>query len=516
MSATPLLPVLALLPLGLPLLLFTGFLGARSPLRWRVAATTNGAACVVALASAAVTLSFHGQGSAPPWAGGGLLSPSPVSITIAALLAFLALMIVRFSENAMAGEAGQERYVAMLQLTVTAMSVVVLTDHLLVLAGGFMVIGLALRQLLLFHPEPRRAAQAAHKQFLFARFAELALFAASLLLYSHHGSWQISTIVAAYPAGAPSGTEQLAASLLVLAALFKCAQLPVHGWLMQVAEVPTPVSALLHGGIIHLGGLLMIVFGPLVLAAPPARWLLLAVAGLSTVLAALIVTTGVSRRMRPAWSTVAQMGLLLVECALGLYELALLHLLAHACYKAYCFLNAGSTPEQNPGRRLAPGPALESWASAFALALPVAVLAKVLFGPEAPLSPWLLLAALLTVVLAERPGTTRHGPQPVALALALLLAVTCLTPRAAVGTLTADATGAGWGAELWIAVLIGLISLGAALLRYQPEAAVTRRLSLWLYAGFYLDQWASRFALRLWPPGLSLRRHGELTREATR
>jgi len=520
MTVETFLPALALLPLALPLLLLAGVAAAASPARWNLTIGLNGAAFLAALSAAAVQLACHVQGAAAPWAGIALLSPSPVSATVAVLLGFLALVIAQFSHRYMAGEPRQTRYVAMLQLTLTAVAVVVLTDHLLVLLGGWVAISLGLHHLLLFYPERPRAAQAAHKKFLFARLAELALFAGAMMLYSHHGSWQISTITAAYPAATLSGAEQLAAALLVLAALVKCAQLPVHGWLIQVVEAPTPVSALLHAGIINLGGYLMILFGPLVLSATPALWLLLIVAGLSTVLAALIMTTRVSIKVRLAWSTVAQMGLMLVECALGLFELALLHLLAHACYKAYCFLNAGTTVEQDLTRRLAPRARARftSWAGALVVALPVAMVAKFLLGPGTPLSPWLLLAALLTVVLAERHSTTTHGPQPVALALALLLAVAYLTQKFVAGSLAPAAAGAGWAADLWIAGLICLITLGAALLRFRPDSALSRRLAVWLFAGFYLDEWATRTAMRLWPLRLPRRQHAkrlaDLNREA--
>ena len=137
----------------------------------------------------------------------------------------------------------------------------VLTDHLLVLLAAWVVISLALHHLLLFYPNRLRALVAAHKKFLFARFAEILLLAAVVLLHAHHGSWRISEIVAAYPVPALSPAEYAAAVLLAAAALIKCAQLPLHGWLIQVVEAPTPVSALLHAGIVNLGGYLLIRLG---------------------------------------------------------------------------------------------------------------------------------------------------------------------------------------------------------------------------------------------------------------
>jgi NAD(P)H-quinone oxidoreductase subunit 5 len=146
-----------------------------------------------------------------------------------------------------------------------------------------------------------------------------------------------------------SRLEQLAALLIASAAMVKCAQFPMHGWLIQVVEAPTPVSALLHAGVINLGGFLLLM-APLMRHADLANWLLLIVAGLTCVAAALITMTRVSVKVLLAWSTVAQMGLMLVECALGQYGLALLHLVAHSCYKAYAFLAAGSRGRELPAQ----------------------------------------------------------------------------------------------------------------------------------------------------------------------
>jgi NAD(P)H-quinone oxidoreductase subunit 5 len=112
--------------------------------------------------------------------------------------------------------------------------------------------------------------------------------------------------------------------------------------------------ALLHAGVINLGGFLLLLMAPLMRLAELANWLLLIVAGLTCIAAALITMTRVSVKVLLAWSTVAQMGLMLVECALGQYGLALLHLVAHSCYKAYSFLAAGSEVENYLRKQLAP------------------------------------------------------------------------------------------------------------------------------------------------------------------
>src|SRR5690606_26639844 len=196
-------------------------------------------------------------------------------------------------------------------------------------------------------PERFRAVLAAHKKFIFARIGESSLLVAALLMWHVHGTFHIDQLMTTVrDTGNLSTTEQVAAVLVAFAALIKCAQMPMHGWLIQVVDSPTPVSALLHAGVINLGGFLMISMAPLIALSAPARWLLLTTAGLTMVLAALVMMTRISIKVRLAWSTSAQMGMMLVECALGLYQLALLHLVAHSCYQAYAFLGTGDTVQQ--------------------------------------------------------------------------------------------------------------------------------------------------------------------------
>ncbi|HAD30262.1 MAG TPA: NADH-quinone oxidoreductase subunit L, partial [Methylophaga sp.] len=197
--------------------------------------------------------------------------------------------------------------------------------------------------------------------------------------------------------------EKLAAFLIAQTALIKCAQLPLHGWLIQVVEAPTPISALLHAGIINLGGFLLISFAPLMALAPVAQWTLLIVAGLSTLISALVMVTRISIKVRLAWSTCAQMGLMLIECALGLYELALLHLLTHSLYKAYAFLSTGEAVHDFGLKQLAPQKKVSFESAVICLSLAVAVTAAIplLTSYDGPLSVWLLVNTALALYLVS-------------------------------------------------------------------------------------------------------------------
>ncbi|MCB1671486.1 MAG: NADH-quinone oxidoreductase subunit L [Gammaproteobacteria bacterium] len=490
------------LPLLLPLLYLIAAFCNRRVARWQLGFLLSLGGFFTALIAA-----FAGPGIVVDRLPATLVSPVPVSYLLALLVGFLGLIVGRFSRNYLAGDAHEARFATLLYATLAAVALVVTTDHLLVLLGAWMGVSIALNELLLFYPERPRAIVAAHKKFLFARTAELTLLAASLLLHAQHGTWQISTIVNAYPAQL-SGREQLAAILLAVTALIKCAQLPAHGWLIQVVEAPTPVSALLHAGIINLGGYLLILFAPLLSSSSPAEWLLLVVAGLTTVLASLIMLTRVTIKVKLAWSTTAQMGLMLVECALGLYELALLHLLAHSCYKAYLFLRSGTAVHSHLDRRLTSGTGIstQKWLLCGSVATAVSLLAWQALFPDSPLSPWILMAAMLTLLLGST-STWNSGTTLFSLTgLGLLLLSSYLVQKSLLLKLVGDSgvAAAGWQADLWVISLIMVMCLVFAILRMRPASALSKHLRIWLFAGLYLDEWVTRTTLRLWPVQMPL------------
>ena len=479
--------------------------------RWRVA--WGAVQLVAVLVGALVILSLQHLNAPLLW-----LSDDPLRLTLLVLLSVMALVLVHFSRRYMAADPGFGRYFRWLLFTLAAVSLVFVSNHLLIFWLAWVAISLALHQLLMFYPERPRAALAAHKKFILARLAELSLLAAFLLLWHHHGNAGISNIINAYQQPLPlSFNEQLAAVLLALTALIKCAQLPVHGWLIKVVEAPTPVSALLHAGVINLGGFLLLLFSPLFLQVAAAQWLVLVVAGLTTLLAALIMATRISVKVRLAWSTSAQMGLMLMQCALGLVELALLHLLAHSGYKAWAFLSSGSAVREHLQQSMlrSKTPGAKEWSVATliaALLMLVGIgLTSLLISTPQPLSSWLLLGMAMTVLLAQ-PSEYQGWMRPLMLALLLVLAYGLL--KALMQSLTADLNPVLRpqplsAADLWAGVVfIGLFA-SWWVLRHCGHWPVVQRISVALFAGLYLDEWFTRMTLKIWPARIPERIHAK-------
>ena len=433
-----------------------------------------------------------------------LLTISSLKLVLLALIALLAVVIWRYSATALAGEHDKLRFMRALALTLTATVFTLLSNHLLLFWLGWCWISLSLQQLLLFYPERPRAQLAAHKKALTARAGEILLAAAFILLYFEFGTADISSLVTqASLQQSLSGYGHVATMLLVVVALIKCAQLPLHGWLIQVVEAPTPVSALLHAGIINLGGILLLLFSPLLELSAPAATLLLVTALISTVLAALIMTTRISIKVRLAWSTIAQMGLMLVEIALGLYTLALLHLLAHSCYKAYAFLHSGNAVNHYLAAQLAgqTEPQARHWLLALLVASVLVMLAHQILPLSSLSSAVLLVLAVTVLLMPSLAMADRRRPLRVMLAAGYGVGLLALysSGKYMLQNIAPTTQLFSTLADVFTSLVFAGLSVMAVLLRYHSRHRTVNRVFIWLNAGGYLDEWATRITLKIWP-----------------
>lgn len=436
-----------------------------------------------------------------------------LTILMLLLVAGLALVLTRFASRYLAGEPGQPRFTRWCLATVTAVIVLITSNHLLLLALAWTATSLALHQLLTFFPDRPQALIAAHKKFLLSRLADVAIIGATLLIGREAGTFAIDGILAHARALATiPGTLQVAGLLLAVGVILRSAQLPFHGWLIQVMEAPTPVSALLHAGVVNIGGFVLIRLAPLMSRLEAAQLLLVLVGTLTAVVAALVLTTRVSIKVSLAWSTAAQMGFMLVECGLGLYDLALLHLLAHSVYKAHAFLRSGSGVTAHTMGRLAPVAAPPSraawWAgmlTALALVLGTARLSQT--GQEsspARLTMQCILALALAPLLARGFATAAWLPllRTTGMAAGLVL-LAALAHRVAGPVAPAlDGPDTLIPASIAAAGFLALIVL-QRLLATRPQGRLARQLYPACYAGFYLDELFTRLTFHLWPPRLA-------------
>jgi len=498
------------LPWTAPVLYVAGALFAvagRTQFWLAVAAATRAALAAAVLACGIAPFTAVGRQGDP---GAGA---APIVVT---LIAFLGWIIGDYSRRYLEGEPGQRRFTAAFLATLAAVSTVVCSTNLLVIICAWGASSVGLHHLLTFYRERPAAIIVAHKKFLTSRLAEVLLVVAAIMLYRQWRTFDVSGITAqAHAATSLPWMAGAAAVSIAAAVLLKCAQLPLHGWLIQVMEAPTPVSALLHAGVVNLGGYVLIRLAPLIGASTAAQTLLVVVGSLSAALAGLVMLTRITIKVRLAWSTCSQMGLMVMECGLGLYDLALLHLIAHALYKAHAFLTAGEAVQDGLERQLIARSAMHAPAERLLwpmLALPTAwivatgsaVLWHDAFG--LPKLPW-IATAILSCGLATLLWLPPRRRQPSWTGILAFLAGVqiylvwhwLLAERIGVVTLTPNGALAVWS----LLVFLALYGAQIAVLT-RRHGAVAGPFYEWIYAGLYLDERFTRLTFRLWPARLPL------------
>ncbi len=318
-------------------------------------------ACVVRLAAislasatvAAAILSVHGPVDiAVGELRAGFLVDAGVfvdalTVVMLSLVTFVGLVIARFAARALDGEPRQGSFFKWLSLTLGAVCLLVVSRNLVMFTAAWMLTSYGLHRLLEHYPDRPWAIWAARKKFLISRLGDAFLLAAVGLTIWYFGSSDYATLFARADeirrAGQPLDPCLTAIGILfVLGAMTKSAQFPFHSWLPDTMEAPTPVSALMHAGIINAGGFLVIRLSPLVSLSHAALDLLALVGAVTALFGGLVMLTQTSIKRALAFSTIAQMGFMMLQCGLGAFTAALLHIVAHSLYKAHAFLTSGS------------------------------------------------------------------------------------------------------------------------------------------------------------------------------
>lgn len=431
-----------------------------------------------------------------------------LSMSVSALVLFVGVAVVRFARRYLQGDPQRARGLAWMGLTLTCVLVLVLANHLLLLWSAWVGTSLSLHRLLLYFPGRPGAVFAARKKFVVSRLADLFLLLGLLVLYRHYGTLQIDALFASVAARDVSAAPG-ACLLLAFGAALKSAQFPFHSWLPDTMEAPTPVSALMHAGVINAGGYLILRLYPLFEHAPVARVVLTLFGVASAGFGALVMSTQPSVKRALAFSTIAQMGFLFLQCGLGAPGLAWLHLLAHAVYKAHAFLHAGSTLDAPP-RAVIP---LKTSAIVAGLSVAAVLVAGKSFILHRISAASSTTDEVLNIVLglALAYGLARAGSSgvPRRLLFAILGAAAAFT---AVNLSLHLATRHAFGSVGEVSVspaLAGLVIIAfaglylAQILLWRADRARWGR-ALYVHAvnGFYLSTYANRGLNRLWPRSL--------------
>jgi NADH-quinone oxidoreductase subunit L len=385
-----------------------------------------------------------------------------LSVVVGTTVAVIGACVLVYSVDYMAGARTSDlrRYFALMNLFLAAMLAMVLAGDSIIYFLGWEMMGMCSFFLIAYNVGSHRAIAAGRKAFIMSRIADAMLLGGLLLLFIAAGSVRIEALIKAGLA-LPATERTLIAGLLLGGALGKSAQLPFHTWLPSAMAGPTPVSALLHSAtMVAAGAYLMARFAPL-LAASPGVMLVMAVGGAATAAFGAFTAlfqTDVKRLL--AFSSISQIGFMLLALGVGAPAAAMAHFVVHALFKSLLFLAAGdiahsagddtSIAAMQGAARRRPLAFIAFTVGAASLAgLPMitagwwskeAILGAALNA--GPLGAVLWAAALLSAVLtatyafrpvfaALRPGPADRHPTPIGLAAALPLGL--LTIGALVG-----------------------------------------------------------------------------------
>lgn len=264
-----------------------------------------------------------------------------LSWLLACFVLFIGLIVQRYSVRYLLGDRSYRKYFALLTFTTVADSMAWLSDDLrwLLICWGLTLLGLTL--LIRLRKEwliAKNAARLTGRLFTLGWFI---LLLAIIWIWQATGDWQLSLILSPHELAAIDSWERFGIGLLLIAAvMIPAAQWPFQRWLLDTAIVPTPVSAVMHAGIVNAGGILLTRFAPLF--SGDVQMILLVLSGISVLMGTGIMLVQVDYKRQLVGSTIAQMGFMLFQCALGAYWAAITHAVLHGLFKATLFLLAGS------------------------------------------------------------------------------------------------------------------------------------------------------------------------------
>jgi NAD(P)H-quinone oxidoreductase subunit 5 len=269
----------------------------------------------------------------------------PLSLAFAALSTAIVGVVSAFSNRYLHRESGYNRYFVLLAMFVSGMLLIALAGNVTVLLVGWEFVGLSSALLVAFFQDRPASVANAFRVAAVYRISDAAMLSAAVLLHHLAGTSSLTLLFGV--AGAASGAAltganaTIIAMLLLVAVAGKSALLPFSSWLPRAMEGPTPSSAVYYGSLsIHAGCFLLLRAAPLFEQAPAAR-IVAGVLGAATALFA-GMTTRVQSDVKSslAYASLTQVGIIVVEIAVGLHTIAFVHLAGHACFRLLQFLSA--------------------------------------------------------------------------------------------------------------------------------------------------------------------------------
>lgn len=272
-----------------------------------------------------------------------LFNLDALSMIMVSLVVFIGIIVYFFSKRYLEGDLQYSRVLYQLLLLCSAVIMMVAADHLLLFLLAWFVSNSLLVKLMIHKPKWKAAKVSGAISRQNFRLGFVFILCAFVILYAITGESSITIIVHQKN---PSPYIQLALLLILIGAMTQSSIFPFHRWLLSSLNSPTPVSAIMHAGLVNGGGFLMARFAPLYLHSSILLTIIFIMGLITASIGTLwkLIQNDVKRML--ACSTMGQMGFMLAQCGLGLFSAAVAHLCWHGMFKAYLFLASGSAAQE--------------------------------------------------------------------------------------------------------------------------------------------------------------------------
>ena len=276
----------------------------------------------------------------------------PLAALLVMIVTGVGALIHLYSIGYMHGDPRYARFFAYMNLFIASMLILVLASNFALMFVGWELVGLSSYLLISFWFTKPAAAAAGKKAFIVNRIGDWGFLVALMIIFGTFGTFDFVIIFTSAPAILTTGVATAITLLLFVGAAGKSAQIPLYVWLPDAMEGPTPVSALIHAATMVTAGVFMMARSAVLFELAPSTGVVVAIVGASTALfAAVIAVTQMDIKKVLAYSTISQLGYMVLGIGVGAYTAGVFHLTTHAFFKALLFLGAGSVIHAMAGQQ---------------------------------------------------------------------------------------------------------------------------------------------------------------------
>lgn len=275
----------------------------------------------------------------PEWSKGTILKINGFTILIWTTVTFFSAIVSSYAKTYLQGFKYHTKFMLLCIGFTLSVMLLVTSNHVLLLLFSWLMMGGFMSYLIGVDSEWGEAREALKFTFRYFLTGSLFLSSGLLLLAYESGTFTISKIILILE-NLPQHIVFISALCIIIAAFIQSAIYPFHRWLLSSMTSPTPASALMHAGFVNGSGILLALFSTLIFTSNTLN-ILLIVGGLTAIIAQFTKLLQVNVKQKLGCSTIAQMGFMIMQCGLGYFNAAIVHLILHGFYKAYLFLSSG-------------------------------------------------------------------------------------------------------------------------------------------------------------------------------